>query len=368
MAMRAQHANVLNNLAWALAERGDLRRAESVCSDALEMRQALGPAAPVAFSHNTLGMILLRDDKPHRARVHGERALQIFRSLDQPRGIGLASIALAEAFRRMSDVEHLYAPEEIAGLLRRAASLADDAVHIFEEVVPERTRLIEALIERGCVYRFWAWLRPQYRPAPDLPDPGLEELFQRAEADLRRAIDLAGNDIPFRHLDAHVDLAWLYFYAARYGLVSYERAEEEALKAIDKVPEKYRPRGRLPDPNDPELPDRFYWFLLGKAYLVRGQIYMQQFEEKRLGAREALPQAGRFYTLSLAYDELYAPDFRDIRRAVHRIYGRTKRRNREELDLMYKGMLEAAQELGLPRPTRLERELEERGIILRRYP
>ncbi|MEM3554744.1 MAG: tetratricopeptide repeat protein, partial [Candidatus Micrarchaeaceae archaeon] len=218
VALRAQHANTLNNLSWALAELGRLRQATTVCTDALEMRQALGPRAPVAFSLNTLGLILIRDDKPHRARTHCSHALAIFRDLDQPRGVGLASLALAEALRRMSDVEHLYSPEEIAGFLRQAADHANDAVEIFEKVVPERPRLVEALIERGCVYRFWAWLRPKYEPAPEREDPDVGELFRRAEEDLRRAMDLAGEELPFRHLDAHVNLAWLYYYVARYGL------------------------------------------------------------------------------------------------------------------------------------------------------
>ncbi len=76
MALRAQHANTLNNLAWALAELGHFDRALRMAEDALEMRQALGPAAPVAFSLNTLGMIETRADQPHRARVHCRRALR----------------------------------------------------------------------------------------------------------------------------------------------------------------------------------------------------------------------------------------------------------------------------------------------------
>jgi len=215
LALRAQHANTVNNLSWALAELGRFRQAVTLGIDGLEMRLSLGPRAPVAFSYNTLGSIFLRDDKPERGREYCERARSIFQALEQPRGIGLADIALAEALRRMSDVPFLYAPEEIADRLRQAAIYADDAVHIFEEIVKEHPRLVEALIERGCVYRFWAWLRPQYEPAPGQPDPTLEELFQRAEADLRRAMDLAGNDFPFRYLDARVDLAWLYFYVAR---------------------------------------------------------------------------------------------------------------------------------------------------------
>jgi tetratricopeptide (TPR) repeat protein len=46
MALRAQHANTLNNRAWALAELGRFDQAIRLAEDALEMRQALGPAHP----------------------------------------------------------------------------------------------------------------------------------------------------------------------------------------------------------------------------------------------------------------------------------------------------------------------------------
>ena len=365
-ALRAQHANTLNNRALALAELGRFEKAQTFCEDALNMRQELGSRAPVAFSLNTLGMILLRNDKPHQARVQCERALGFFRDLDQPRGIGLASTALAEAMRRMSGIEHLYAPEEIADLLRRAAAHATDAVQIFADVVHELPRLIEAFIERGCVLRHWTWLRSQYEPDPNKDDPDQATLARMAEQDLRQAAELAGDQLIFRHLDARVNLAWLYYYMARYDLFTYRTAEEEASAAIASVPEEYRwnQEHSLPDPQDPNLPHKFYWSLLGKAYMVLGQIPMQQFEEGKLDPRPSLRQAGKCYTLALAYDELFSPDYRDIRRAIHRIYGRTKRRNKKELAWLFEGVSEAAHELNLAEPTRLQKELDEQGITM----
>lgn len=365
-ALRAQHANTLNNRAWALAELGRFEEAETLCDDALLMRRALGSRAPIGFSLNTLGLILLRGDKPHRARVQCERALGIFRDLDQPRGIGLASIALAEALRRMSDVQHLYAPEEIANLLRRASIHATDAVQIFDEIVNERARQVEAHIERGCIYRHWAWLRPQYEPDPARDDLDQETLVEMSRHDLREAMRLAGDTFVFRRLDAHVNLAWLYYYVARYDISTYGAAEGEAQVAIGAMPERYRQTSKhsLPDPEDPDLPHKFYWSLLGKTYMVLGQIYTQQFEEKLIDPSTGLRQAGYFYTLALAYDELFALEYRDIHRAIHRIYGRFKRRNRQELDWMYEGIVQAVDEFSLAEPTRLQKELATRGILV----
>lgn len=353
--LRAQHANTLNNLAWALAELGHFARATQVGEDALEMRVALGPAAPVALSLNTLAMVLVRDDKPHRARVLSSRALAIFRDRGYRRGIGLASIALAEALRRMAAIPYLYTPEDAIALLRQAERLATEAIEIFEPqgLVPERSRLVEALIERGCVYRQWAWFRPLYESTQDPPQ---EELAQRSEADLLRAMEVAGDALPYRRLDAHVNLAWLYYY-----IRDHERAEKTAQAALDSVPEGYRLGYGPPDVE--RLPYTFYWFLQGKTHLLLGELAWREFAATRQG--ESLEACGENYSLALAYDELYAPDFRDLRRALDRIYRRIRGLNEEEFRIFHKGIARAVERYRLATPTRLDRALAEWGFPTR---
>ncbi len=351
-ALRAQHANTLNNLGWALGELGHFAQAAQVCEDALEMRVDLGPAAPVAFTLNTYGMVLTRDDKPHRARVLCGRALAVFRDLGYPRGVGLASIALAEALRRMSAIPYLYTPDDTAELLRQATRHATEAVEIFgSPEVAERSRLVEALIERGCVYRQWAWLRPLYNSVED-PDP--KELARRSEEDLRRAMEEAGETFPYRRLDAHVNLAWLYYY-----IRDHEKAEKEAHAALDSVPADYRLDSGPPDVE--RLAHTFYWFLQGKTYLLLGELMWRAFDARR--EMELLRKCGLYYTLALACDELYAPDFRDLRRALYRIYQRVRKLNRQEFEQLMQGVAEAAKQYRLPTPTRMERALEEWGFF-----
>jgi len=356
MALRAQHANTLNNQAWALAELGHFDRAARMAEDALDLRQRLGSAAPVAFSLNTLGMIETRADQPHRARVHCSRALSIFRSLQQPRGVGLAEIALAEALRRLTAIPNLYAPEEGADLLREARGYLDDAVEIFspQGPVPERPRLVEALIERGCLYRLWAWLRLNYEyEAKDDPSP--EELIRRSEEDLRRAMVEAGSTLPFRRLDAQVNLAWLYYY-----IRNEDQAEVEARQALDEIPEEYR----LPLKADRgQLVHTFYWFLSGKTYLLLGQVAMRRFASAKNVKREQeelenyLRQAGEHFTVALAYDELFAYEFREIRRATRSIYERLRGLNQQEMGAVHQGIAAAVQKYGLREPTRMDRVL-----------
>ena len=351
-ALRAQHANTLNNLGWALAELGRFAQAAQVCEDALEMRVGLGPAAPVALTLNTYGMVLVRDDKPHRARVLSSRALAIFRDLGYPRGVGLCDIALAEALRRMVAIPFLYSPEDGAELLRQALRHADDAVDIFTHQVPERSRLVEALIERGCIYRQWAWLRPLYLSDQD---PDQNELARRSEADLTRAMEEAGEDLAYRRLDAQVNLAWLYYY-----MRAHERAQKEAGAALSSVPEEYRfEKGR---PDTEHLPYTFYWFLQGKTHLLLGELMWREFAEGK--GLEFLERCGEHYTLALAYDELFAPDFRDMRRALYRIYQRVRGLNDREFRMLRRGIDGAVVRYHLPTPTRMDRALEEWEFLM----
>jgi hypothetical protein len=75
---------------------------------------------------------------------------------------------------------------------------------------------------------------------------------------------------------------------------------------------------------------------------------------------EQLEEAGRHYTLSLAYDQLFAPDFRDLRRGMERIYDSLKGLNRkEEFPALYRGVDGVTEKYKLPTPTRMHRFLEE---------
>jgi tetratricopeptide (TPR) repeat protein len=351
LAMRAQHANTLNNLAWACAEYGQFGRATRYAKDALDMRKDLGLPLPVAFSENTLGLILTRYGRPLEARVHCQRALETFKINQNARGIGLASTALAEALRRASDQEDLFAPEEKADLLREARDCAAEAVGIFTQTIPERSRRVEAYLELGCVYRQWAWLRPKYESADD---PDQATLAAESAQAFTRTIDEAGEgQLFFKAVDAHVNLAWLHYYMRANDL-----AEQAALAAIATVPAEYHidiERG-LPDKT---LPHAFYWVQLGKASSLLGQVAMRRFQEGNL---ESLAQAGLHFTLSLAYDQLFAPDFRDMRRVMDRLYDRLVKLNQEEFKQFHRGIARAAREYHLTSPLRINQFLSDYGL------
>ncbi len=352
-----EHANTLNNLAWALAEVGEFDQALRYAQDGLEMRQRLGPRYPIALSLNTLGLIQVRNDQPTRAEENCRRALAIFHELEQRRGVGLACIALAEALRRRTRVPGLEDIQRNIALLRQAEIYAREAMDIFTREVAEKSRLIEALIELGCIYREWARLRPRYESKED-PKP--QELAERGEYILRRAAKEAHELLPHREVDALVNLAWLRHY------IKDDAGAAQIIEGeVYSLAEAYR---HLESPELPAIadPNAFIWVQLGKAKLLLGQIafekYQAQYERlKRQGVdtAEAIPllqEAARHFALSLAYDELFADHFRDLRAGLDVIYRDLKGLNPQEFQIVYEEVKRTAKNLKLDQrgPSRMQ--------------
>ncbi len=343
-----EHADSLNNLAWATAEIGNFERALRYCEDALELREELGSRYLVGLSFNTLGLIAIKNDQPHRGRVHCERALAIFRDLRSSRGIGLAYTALAEAHRRGAGTPRVYFPAEKAKRLRLAEDFAGQAVQIFRDEVPERLRLIEALIELGCDYRDWARLRPEYY---DEGDPDRVELAKRGFEALGEAAELAADEFQYRQVDALVNLAWLHFYIEE---------PKQAVAVLDRtdeiVPDDYLIVEGEGIPRSEGL-HAFVWTQLGKAHLLRGQIALQRYwneppAEGGVRDEELLYEVARHFTLTLAYSELFAEDYRGMRGAKDAMYQALKGVNVQELDALYEDVDQIAERYGLEQRVR----------------
>jgi tetratricopeptide (TPR) repeat protein len=356
----AEHANTLNNLSWALAELGGFDDAIRHCMDGLDLRSELGARYPIALSYNTLGQIQTRNDQPHRARINCERALAIFRELEMMRGIGMSSIALAEACRRMAETEEVYFPEEQVDLLRQALQHAREAVAIFgpyqqwpdvrrkEPQVSEPARLVDALIELGCAYRDWVRLWPSYTPQPG--DPDREKLAQLGEQALRQAAQLAGSQQPHRAVDALVNLAWLRYYVGDLDGVEAVRNEVQAM-----VSDEYRITEEAGPPSgEPDQP--WHWVQLGKMHVLQGHIAFNRYfnlkESDPELAHAALKEAAEMYTLALAYDDLYGLGhmFRDMKRGEFRIYDRFRGLNVDDLHFVVQAVQATADTYHLGQP------------------
>lgn len=343
-------AEALNNLAWASSQIGKFGRALRYCEDGLQLREQLGHRYLLALSFNTLGLISIGNDQPHRGRVHSERALAIFRDLGMLRGIGLASIALSEAHRRSTDAPGVYFPDEKFERLQLAEEFARTAVDIFRDDVKEKLRLIEALIELGCVYRNLARLYPEYH-AEGLDQ---EKLIQQSEAALREAVVLATDPFPYLHADALVDLAWLYYYVSRSDQAK-EVLNEELTRI---VPDKYWIKEGLGVPPEDDR-ERLYaslWVQLGKVEVLRGLIAREEYDRKpsvKDGVRDEKlwAQVAEHFTLALAYSELFAEDYRGLRTAKNSLYAALRDINEQELPALYAGISYVTTKYNLKRPS-----------------
>ena len=345
--LEANHAETLNNLAWASAEAGLFGRAERYCQDALELRKELGHRYLLGLSYNTMGLIATKNNQPHRGVAHCGRALAIFRDLGVPRGMGLAYTALAEAQRRRADVPELFFPKEKVGCLRVAEECAGFAVDIFRQSVPEKLRLIEALIELGCIYRNWARVWPEYHEE----GPDRETLIRQGEAALREAADLAADPFPYRQVDALVNLAWLYYYVGQA-----EKAERTLDEALGQpFLDGYRIKEGQGLPVEREHLHAFFWTQMGKGELLRGLIAHQKYDQKPsvkddVRDPELWKQVAGHFTLAIAYSRLFAEDYRDLRAGKDTLYATLRNVNPKELAALYTYIDETARKYNLKEP------------------
>jgi hypothetical protein len=259
--------------------------------------------------------------------------------LEQPRGVGLACHALAEALRRMTNVPNLLRPETVFPTLERAKQLSEEAEEIFNTVIDEPLRLAEAKIELGCVCREWVRRLTEH-------DPKRSELLEMGEQALEEAVEIAGEAYFYRAIDALVNLAWLYYYIgdskrAEELLANQvrKRIDDEYLYTTDHGVDKEEFSGVIP----------WIWVQLGKADLLLGVIrfdeYQRRDREKDMeGAEEYLRKAGHNWALSLSYDALFGDDFRDLDRGLSVLYDKIAGLNEDEMDWLLDAMEKTYQE------------------------
>lgn len=333
--LRIEMATTLKDMGFALSEMGDSVTGRNLVKDALALQRALGLRAAMGLSMNTLALIEIREGAYESGISFSEKALALFRALSDQRGAGLALIALAEAKRRLSGTEKVPAPEDKIERLRAARDHAQEASQIFE-VLQEKLRQVEALIEWGCACRDWVYVRKQ---APSFRDD-VERLIKEAEEKLTNAAALATDSLIYKKADALVNLAWLGFYADRDDLLN-----EAVNQAMAVIPEAYR---TLPSPmtsGSPQL-QIFLWPQLGKLHTLLGHQAFQHLAREQDKRKQYLEEATRHYARGLEYDILYSRDHRGLRQVKTQVYENFKHLNSQELAEVHQVVRKFEEELG----------------------
>lgn len=329
--LEAEASNNLNNLALVEAETGDFQAALEHCRDGLHMRRRLGRRYLIALSLNTLGLIETKEGSPERARFHCEQALKIFQALEKPFGIGLACLAYAEALRRMTNTDLLTHAQAIERL-KDAARYAEESVRIFSEQVKHPLRLVESYIEMGCVYREWT------RHIPTL-DPERMDKVEQSQVAYEASEKIADEwGYEYRAIDALVNMAWLHYYAGDADTARKVLKERVKVRFGD---EHLYTRAHGVDQNNP--PTSWNWVQLGKANVLLGMIYFDEYRQADLAKKKEesearLRQAAHNWTLSMAYNSLYEKDFRDFAKSRGEVYERLEKLNVREMNWVRSSM------------------------------
>jgi tetratricopeptide (TPR) repeat protein len=347
--IEAEQANTLTNFAFALALCGRFAEARRHALDALNLREHLGPRAPVVLSCNTLAEIETRAGHYYEARPYAQRALALSQALEFRRGKILALLGIAALHRFMSEAPDLSTEEKVK-FLEQALSESQSALNTLSVTEREPEREIRAYYERGVTFR-------EISQASHSGE--VEDYIVKAEKDLEKARNLARQeDLWLSYLDSSLGLAWTYYYAKETENLSNILQELET-EVQEHFSDYHISRG-FPQIEEDTLVGVFNQ--LARLHVLKGVQAMDAFEQskKQLPHLE-LKEAAREFMLALEYDVLVAEDHQGIRRALNTIHARLKELNTRELTDFYEFVAAAAaQEQDLTKEEcRLWRELEE---------
>lgn len=309
---RAALAFANNNLGFVESELGDYVRADRRISNALDERRRLNLISQLALGENTLGILRIYQNRLKEAEQQCDIAINLIQApygdrqgeLAGSRPAGLIFIRKAEIARRMARAEKL--PLDQHRRLLDAVKFAEQALSVFsgtEDDLSEVARRVEALLELGCALQGWAKIDKTYITTLDFP----KDFVSRSRGTFDEVIQLAGDFIFYRKVDAMVNRCWL-----EYDL----KDESELLLALDlvrqTVPKPYWINSATgkPDVSGADA-QPLVWPQLAKWHLIQGHRAMDDFEST--SRVNAFNTAIENYVLGLEYGALLNPDVTEHR-------------------------------------------------------
>ena len=342
----------LNNLAYAMALTGQCPHARLLSEEGERLAQRSGQDYILAITLNVRALVELYDDHHRTALSYAARALEIAAALPTFRAQGLVYVTRAKAHRylwdSLSDTERQREP----GIFDEMLKEANQAANLLRNSPADR---VDALLERGCVYRDIARARHQQGREKETLD-----YTDKSRKDLERATTLAGAiGLVGQQALAWTNLGWLLYYTGQA-----ESAPEALRQATMLLPEEYHfpPKGSVPPMAQEETASEAtlpYWSTLGKVEMLRAYMFLDQVRapldkhEREL----ALQTAVKHISMSLAYDALVAEQYFDLTRAEEGLHKRILHDNLS-IRMLHKYARRAADEQGLKRPTRFQQFLD----------
>jgi len=342
----------LSNLSYVMALTGEAHHARLLAEEAEQLARRSGKEHMLAMTLNVRALVEEHDDHHKAALRYTDQALDVAARLPSPRVRGLIHLTRARAHRylwtTLTDSERQREPEFFPEALKEA----NQAVKLLRHSPTDR---VEALLERGCVYRDLARRYHELGKAEEA-----KEFSGRSKDDLERAAVLAGAmGLRRQQALAWTNLGWLFYYLGQ------EHEMETTLnQACAPFPAEYLFPAKGPVPpmaekkhkREATLP---YWSTLGKLEMLRGYLSLDHAlsTNGRGNPQDSLAEAADHITLSLAYDELVADSHFDLRKAEERLHKRILKDNLS-IKSLHQCAQEAADRHELEAPTRFQRFLD----------
>ena len=276
--------------------------ARVLIEDGLRMREEKKLMYRTALSYISLANMQHRFRYSQLAIENAKRAIEIFESLEGQRGIGLAHLALAMAYRNMAESwqDEGISNETAIKYVQDAISQLNQASRIFKEIIQEKIRYVYSLNEMGSSYRALYKLSLHSKSSPEK----LQEIFNDGVSYYNDAINKARENSYFvEELDSKQDLAVLYMRAQKYT---------EALKQLNEIHElipkgyQFQPNKGLENFPETDVTDAYYK-IMGQVELLEGAItYDQAKMNDSAPSNDIVIAAMEHYVLGVAYYSRYS--------------------------------------------------------------
>jgi len=325
-----EYANTLDNIGRIYTLLYEKEKAESMLDDSLALRRKLSRDYRIALGLNARSLGHLAFGDPHSARKLAEEAFFLFDSLGAQRGIGLSSITLGRALRKLGNLwtTNLFSATESDKFFRDSQTALERSINIFANNVSEPSRLIMAYNEIGCTYRDRAMMVANNQGKSALSG----SIFREAVSYLTKSIDLAKDPNSIAYIDSCEDLAYTF-----YQQENYEYTEIWLKRAYDSIPSMYKlekGKGRPQIPMDDLVEE--YFLQLGKIELLYGYLrYESGTTNNDQVLRKDLEKAVRHFAFSSLYFELYSKRSIGRETAYKQLYERFKKCKYEDLRYLH---------------------------------
>ncbi len=349
--LRGDLATTRRNLGFLKGLKGQLRDADSLLDDAIKDETELGLEFPRGLSENTLGLSYIYGRQPDKGIEQCRKAFRRFEKMSNPRGMGLAHLALGLGLRNRGNAWKKQEDYKLAKAVtdfKAAEAELLKARQIFEDASSrEPSRLAETHDELGSLYIDWGWLVQTKRNKVKNGDQRnellrqAEEFYQKAEEDLQEGIaiakegkfDLQVMDMLDDLSQAYSDRALLYPITSRERQDYLNRSQELVEEISAAVPQEYRQSRRESDRiSDPH---QDWWLVLGKIELAQGARQLRDIATVASEERDTrLKEAVIHYASAVAFFQSYSPDSPRMDETLESILRRLEIVSKDELSVV----------------------------------